>query len=785
MFKSIGAFAVKFRFWIIAVWVIGAIAMAFLAPSLSQVGSMKESDFLPKNSDSQTASEMLDKYFPGLKAGSSVSLIFYNPQKISAPDLAYAQQVIDWLKSGKTTFKVESVTSVFDNPELAASLYSPDQTTMLINATLAQSAYESKSIATTQEIRDQLKNAPQGLNVYVSGEIGIHGDTFAALNKSINIATLITIILVIVLLIIIYRSPVAALLPVATIGIAFLVSRGIVGLIAMAGIPIYSQLDVFLVVLIFGIGTDYCLFLISRFREELGRNDSRVAAMRTTVGRIGAVITASALAVIVGLCSMYVARYQMMKTMGPMMGLAIFITLLASLTLAPALASVFGKKLFWPRHEETQVDITPKQSKFWSRVASLATGRPIIVGGIIIIIMLVPFFGLSGMHRSFDQMTEIPPNAESIQGYNILEKHYNMGEIDPMIAVVTAPEGKNISNPDGLAALQKVEKALLAVPGVVSVQSIVLPEGTGQTPAALTVSGQLGAIGDGIASSLTTSSTNASALLDPSLAQGFNLIGTYLGEISGNFTWVKNEASFKAILADLKNINDTIAAIKTGALVDNQLMGLSVQVMNAAQALSMSGAALTPEQIGLMMLTKGYIDELAAQYPQIKTQAGYQTAYPILTKIGAALVSSQPISMLPPDVQAVMAKLPDNLQQLSSALIKIDDNFRGQNAYLFSQTLARASTSSSPADTLKLQLVWLTTDLQTLGSKFKTNGDPIFLSPSMIASSPQLKTLVNMFISDDSDSDQECFKSKLERHFVTAGTSQRDLRGTGGRTRGS
>ena len=316
-----------------------------------------------------------------------------------------------------------------------------------------------------------------------------------------------------------------------------------------------------------------------------------------------------------------------------------------------------------------------------------------------------------------------------------------------MIAVVAAPDGKNISDLDTLAALGKAEKALQAVPGVVSVQSIVLPQGTGQTPPALTVSGQLGAISSGITASLNTASNNTSALFDTAFTQSFSIIGAYLGEISGNFTWVKGEASYQEIPADLKNINDTIATLKTGAMVENQLMSLSVQVMNAAQALSAPGATLTSDQIGLMMVVKGYLDELAAQYPQIKTQAGYQTAYPIITKIGAGLISSQPISMLPPDVKAVMTALPDNLQQLATALMKINDNFHGQNAYFFSQTLARASTGPSPADTVKSQLVSLATDLQTLSIKFQQNGDPLFLSPSLIASSPQMKALVDMFIS--------------------------------------
>jgi putative drug exporter of the RND superfamily len=619
MFRKIGGFAVKFRFWIIAAWLAAALLMFFFAPSLSQVGSMKESDFLPKNSESQRANQLLTQYFPDVKAGSSVSLIFYDPETISAADLAYARQVRDWLASGQTSFKVVDVTSIFDNPQLEANLYSADRTVMLINAGLEQSAFESGSIATTQEIRDQLKTAPAGLKVYVSGEIGIYGDMFSSLNKSINLTTLVTVILVIILLLIIYRSPVAVLVPLLTIGMSFLVSRGTIGLIGKAGVSIWSQLDVFLVVLIFGIGTDYCLFLVSRFREELGRYDSRVEAMRTTVGRIGAVITASASAVIVGLAGMYVARYQMIKTMGPMMGLAIFITLLAALTLAPALASVFGKILFWPSNEAKQRDKSARSSPFWGKVAAISTGRPIIVAGIIIIIMLVPYLALPGLHRSFDQLSEIPPNADSIQGYNILASHYNIGEVDPMTSIIVAPQGKSFNDPDSLAALSKVSAALLKVPGVVGVQSIVSPEGTGQTPAGLTVSGQLATMSAGLASPLNGTASDPSAIFKPELAAGLTLINTYLGELSGNFTWVKSETSYLGILADLQAINQMLAA-----------------------------------------------------------------------------------STLSPD----LAKL-------------------------------------------KAQFTSLVMDLQTLSDRFKANGNPIYLSPALMASSVQLKTLENMFLSKD------------------------------------
>ena len=113
MFHKTGSFAVKFKFWIATVWVAAAILMFLFAPSLSEVGSMKETDFLPKDSESLHASELLVEYFPESIAPSTVSLIFFNPHKLNENDLSYARQVKDWLNSGQTSFSVTGVTSVF------------------------------------------------------------------------------------------------------------------------------------------------------------------------------------------------------------------------------------------------------------------------------------------------------------------------------------------------------------------------------------------------------------------------------------------------------------------------------------------------------------------------------------------------------------------------------------------------------------------------------------------------------------------------------------------------
>ena len=156
--------------------------------------------------------------------------------------------------------------------------------------------------------------------------------------------------LVLVILLLIYRAPLAALVPLVTIGSAFVVSRGMLGFLAAAGWQVSSLLDTFLVVMVFGVGTDYAIFLISRYREEVSGGGDWHDAARTTVKRIGAVITASAATVIVGMASMAFGDFKMIASTGPAIAVAIFVTLVAGLTLAPALLSIFGHYLFWPLH---------------------------------------------------------------------------------------------------------------------------------------------------------------------------------------------------------------------------------------------------------------------------------------------------------------------------------------------------------------------------------------------------------------------------------------------------
>ena len=197
------------------------------------------------------------------------------------------------------------------------------------------------------QIREYLSNNHPNLKAYFTGETGLLQDLFQSIQQTISKTTIVTIILVLIILLIIYRSPVAALLPLVAIGCSFLASMGILGFLGQAGVKFFTLAEAYLVVIIFGIGTDYCLFIVSRFREELKKSEPK-EALNSSMRHIGPVIAASALTVIVAFLCLGLSRFGMNKTSGYALAIGIGMTLLAGLTLVPALISLFGKYLFWP-----------------------------------------------------------------------------------------------------------------------------------------------------------------------------------------------------------------------------------------------------------------------------------------------------------------------------------------------------------------------------------------------------------------------------------------------------
>ena len=299
MFERLGSWTYRFRFLIVVAWIALAAFMAAFAPSLAGAGSSDQTSFLPASAPSVAARAAVERAFPGSTSSSSASVTLSRPDGLTAADLAFRDRFAAWTSSAEAPADLRDAvtgTETADSrPELENLLRSDDGSFEMLIVNLDVADTGDAAAAVVADLRDELTaTAPQGLETHVTGAAAISTDYLAAVKSATESTTMVTILLVVIVLLAIYRAPLAALVPLVTIGSAFLVARGLLGFLAAAGWQVSSSLDTFLVVLVFGVGTDYAIFLISRYREEVGADGDWHDAARVTVRRIGAVITASA-----------------------------------------------------------------------------------------------------------------------------------------------------------------------------------------------------------------------------------------------------------------------------------------------------------------------------------------------------------------------------------------------------------------------------------------------------------------------------------------------------------
>ncbi|MEQ4488551.1 MAG: MMPL family transporter [Dehalococcoides mccartyi] len=738
MFKTIANWVIKFKYLVVSFWVILAAVMALSAPSLQDASTLDQSGFMPSDSDSVKADALLKQYFPDdISSVSGLYLILFNQSSLSQTDMDYAESLSDWLSSGDAPAGIGEVDSVFNNPQLASRLISPDNTTMLINISLMQAAEDSRTEKIITAIHSQLADTPAGLEVFVSGEAGILNDLFAALADSIDLTTIVTIVLVSVLLLIIYRSPVASLVPLLTIGIAYLVSRGVLGYMAEAGVNIWSQLDIFIVVLIFGVGTDYCLFLMSRFREELHNNQNRWDALKTALGRIGAVISASAIALIVGLMGMSIARYQMIQTMGPSLSVTIAITLLCALTITPALASIFGGKIFWPskfdkNQKEKQPDAPPKNKfHFWSWIGNITTKHPLPIALVIIGLLFVPYTQLSRQQVSFDTISELPQDAESVIGFNKLLEHFNIGEMMPATLVLADSNGEDLSSAAILEELADLTASLENIKGISGIQSVLQPDGTAVSGSALLAANQiLGLIPDASSGNLDP----ADLVSDQTLAS-FGFIRTYLLELGQSFSWLADETAYQDCLTSINNITDILTSIRHNAQIDTQLTALTEKIRQTADALRLG----YPAQAEIAFAVKAYLQESAQAYSLIADLYDYQQAMQKIDTLALLIAQSSNDG----SIVSGLYSLAYSTEHLSF-VIGSEGVF-----YFFPQSLPSDSASDNASAMLLSEISAFGQNMYLLSSTLADNGNPYFISQALMQASPDLRSLVDAFYSQD------------------------------------
>ncbi|AZN42869.1 MMPL family transporter [Paenibacillus albus] len=472
----------KAKWAIIIGWLVITVVSVLTLPNLQSIVRQTEQKFIPANSESVVAKQILERINPETTVKSSAIIVFSRENGLTEQDRSWLKAKVDELTKLKADQGFKSVQSAYETPELASKFRSKDGTTELVIVGFTRADNDALTQEAVDIVSSKVEGAPNGTKVELTGSAPIGKDFQSSSEEGLKKTELLTVFLVLIILLIVFRSPVAPFIPLITIGISLVITTGLVAEATHFGMPVSSFTQSFLIAVMFGAGTDYCILLIQRFREELVHDDDKVEALVRTMRTVGKTVAFSASTVFVAFFLIGFAQFGLYQSaVGVAIGVAV--TLIAGLTLTPALLLVFGKATFWPSKAAGQGH---GESKLWKGMASLAARRPVAIL-LVTVLLLTPLTLLYHNKRSFDDLAEIDPKLGSVQGFRQVEHSFGSGEVFPLSVALTSSE--SMRTPAALAALETASASVAKLSGVKEVRSAVRP--LGEQLKDLTVSDQL------------------------------------------------------------------------------------------------------------------------------------------------------------------------------------------------------------------------------------------------------------------------------------------------------
>jgi uncharacterized membrane protein YdfJ with MMPL/SSD domain len=579
-------------------WLILAVVLVVLAPQLASIYDNNSTQSIPSDADSQVAQRLLLQKFPA-SHGTPAIIVFADTNGLSSADRASIKEYYDWLSSKASPAAVGPIVSIFNIPQATSQLISADNKTMTLLVTLNGSTTDAAFTTTVKTLRAQLQNTLQhtSLEAHLTGPAGIvvdAGQIFAATDLPLLLAT---VGLVLILLIILYRSPILALFPLFTVGWALQVVNALIGFAGRAGwFGVSQQATSIMTVLLFGAGTDYTIFIASRFREELLHTPDKYQAMQRTMRAVGEAITSSAGTVILALLTLIFTTIGLYFSLGPTLALAIVVMLLAGLTLAPALLVLPGRAAFWPfipRYQESAPTptTTGELHGFWGRLGQWTAKHRVLAVVSSTLLLAILALGNIGTQPTFNFLTAFRQPTDSGSGYTLLQKHFPAGTLAPT-TVLLQFRGTDANSYDHFAQLDAITAQLQRVNGVAKVEGPTRPDGKAPTTDAATLQSEIAALPPTLRAALRNGSTAGPTCQgpqcpppDPRVLAAIAAYGASLSYVSPDNSTVQLSVIFNTDPYSLTAIN-YIAPLRialNSALSNNQLGANQVIVHIAGQ----------------------------------------------------------------------------------------------------------------------------------------------------------------------------------------------------------
>lgn len=499
MLRGISSFATgnRSKWFVIALWVVVGFALFPLQPKLEEVTTNENEAFLPESAEATEVNQLIDDRFADGREIDAV-IVYNNPDRLSRadklristdalviaglegdsphdpsagcinPELTGVLSVIDPFrgpvcggvevgpKAGPAPGTQPDSSSAAGTPEPAVAtelaegrppVVSENGTTALlvIRTNSDETDAIQDNVAALREIIPAADRPEGELRAYVSGVVGIVSDSIDVFESIDVTLLLVTVSLVLFLLLAIYRSPVIAFVPLFVVAIAYGITAAVVyGLVEAGVFEVNGQTTSLLIVLMFGAGTDYCLLIVSRYREELRRIEDTHEAMARATERTAPAILSAGGTVVVAMLVLALADFRATQTMGPVLALGVAITLLAGLTLLPALLSTLGRRAFWPSipaHGSTQ----SAPLGIWRRVGHFVHDRPVFALSISLLILFAGSLGNLKERGTIDFGEGFRDPPESVLGQQLIEENLSGGQTATTSILAARPVAEQVS----------------------------------------------------------------------------------------------------------------------------------------------------------------------------------------------------------------------------------------------------------------------------------------------------------------------------------------------------
>jgi putative drug exporter of the RND superfamily len=424
---------------VIGVWVALALALAPLLPALEREAADESETFLVRGSESAEAERLIEERFRSAR-GMVAVIAYFRDGGLTGDDearmeadafaLCESGQIPALERAGTPEVLACGQTDPLDvGPSLARS---PDGS-LAFGAVLMSDDSTPTAEAAVAAIRAVVpppEGDRSGLRAYVTGEAGFEADRSAAVEGIDETLLIVTVVALLALLLAIYRSPLVALVPLVVVVLAYIVAAGVTyGLVAAGLTTISGQTTAILIVLMFGAGTDYCLLIVARFRDELRGTPDVDEAMRRATARTGPAILSAGAIVIAAMLVLALADFNATREMGPILALGVAIMVAAGLTLLPAILAALGGR---------GVGRSADRSRIWGGVAGLVARRPAAVAAAVAAVLVAGALAALGGRDTLDFSEAFRDPPESVRGAQLVRDRFIPGTAAPTTVVTEA-----------------------------------------------------------------------------------------------------------------------------------------------------------------------------------------------------------------------------------------------------------------------------------------------------------------------------------------------------------